>query len=584
MDRWPRITIVTPSYNQGKYIAETIESVLAQEYPNVEHIVMDGGSTDDTLAILRRYPHLKVISEPDRGQSDAINKGFRMATGKIWGYLCSDDTLLPGALHRVAQEIDPARGRHIVMGRCRFIDENSKFTGIEHPSHFASHRRMLEIWKGHLIPQPAVFWTPEVWKTRGPLDMQLKYHMDYDLFCRFSQKYRFHFFDQVIATYRLHTESKTQGWSEADRLEDSIRLSRRYWGSPLVPMYWQLNLSLAWYQFNRVGRARSLYEKAREARHHRQLMRGSLYMLAAGSLAPDVAFYIAVYPRLRRFAKGVLSRILERFADMRRQKPQTAVYMGYTNVWSDRWVGPRLVTTRQVGPGAQRVIIRGEADLRYIRQPFVLTVLIDDQVMGQQRIEQTGHFELDLRLPLPLSAGAHTVEVRSNAWWVHHYIAQSGDYRPLAWRAAPQDPIVLCSSDVAISFADHSRTTATLGCVAFTSGWHEVEANNLDWVRWTPGRGEMRVQLQDNSQVALRGELYSIQRPNTIDVLVNGQKAAMLDVSWEGFGAFGPINCCLKKGDNVIELISHNTPITTPTDSRPLAVAIRNILLEARAF
>ncbi|WP_347244518.1 hypothetical protein, partial [Thermogutta sp.] len=229
-----------------------------------------------------------------------------LATGEIWGYLCSDDTLLPGALHRVAREIDPARGRHVVMGRCRFIDEHGRFTGIEHPSHFESHRRVLEVWKGHMIPQPAVFWTPEVWQRCGGMDVSLKYHMDYDLFCRMSRHYRFYFIDQVLATYRLHAESKTDAWTEADRLEDSIRLSRRYWGSPLRPMYWQLALSLAWYRFHRVGRARRLHGKAQEAWRQRRLLPALVYELAAALLAPEVAFYVGIYPALRRRARGIL--------------------------------------------------------------------------------------------------------------------------------------------------------------------------------------------------------------------------------------------------------------------------------------
>ena len=102
MERRPRISIVTPSFNQAKYIVATIESVMGQDYPNVEHIVIDGGSTDGTLDSLGRYPHLKLVSEPDRGHADAVNKGFRLATGEIWGFLNSDDTLLPGALLRVA--------------------------------------------------------------------------------------------------------------------------------------------------------------------------------------------------------------------------------------------------------------------------------------------------------------------------------------------------------------------------------------------------------------------------------------------------------------------------------------------------
>jgi len=148
----PRISLITSSFNQGRFIARTIESVLAQDYPDVEHIVVDGMSTDSTADVLARFRHLTVIREPDRGQADAINKGFRAATGQIFGFLNSDDTLEPGALRSVADAIDPAAGRHIVMGRCRFIDEEDRFIGVEHPSAFESHRRVLEIWKGHCLP------------------------------------------------------------------------------------------------------------------------------------------------------------------------------------------------------------------------------------------------------------------------------------------------------------------------------------------------------------------------------------------------------------------------------------------------
>ncbi len=434
MERWPRISIVTPSFNQGHYIAETLDSVMAQDYPNLEHIVVDGGSTDGTLNILTRYPHLKVISEPDRGQADAINKGFRLATGDIWGFLNSDDTLLPEALRRVAQEIDSSRGRHIVMGRCRFIDEHGRFIGIEHPSHFESHRRVLEIWKGHMIPQPAVFWTPEVWKTCGAMDETLKYHLDYDLFCRFSRRYRFHAIDQIFATYRLHAESKTEAWTEADRLEDSMRLSRRYWGSPFALRYWQLTLSLALYRFDRVGRGRSWLGQAQEAWRHRQALRALPYALAGGTLAPEVAFYVGVYPPLRERAKGLLKQAVNRFAQMRGIYPQTAVYLDHTEAWSDGWAGPRLVVSREAGPGAQAVVVQGIVDLTYMNQSFVLSVRVDGEDLGQQCIERSGDFALQLPLRDPLSSGLHTVEVEASTWFVPHRFMRNGDFRPLAWR------------------------------------------------------------------------------------------------------------------------------------------------------
>src|SRR5262249_36497560 len=209
MATFPRISVVTSSYNQGRFIGRTIKSVLAQGYPDLEHIVVDGMSTDDTPEVLARYPHLRVVREPDNGQAEAINKGFRLATGNVFCFLNSDDTFLPGALHRVAREIDPARGRHVVMGRCAFVDEDDKSTGVEHPSAFIGHNRVLDVWRLHCVPQPATFWTAEVWRRCGPLDEGEQLVLDYDLMCRISRYYYFHFIDQVLATYRLHKQSKS---------------------------------------------------------------------------------------------------------------------------------------------------------------------------------------------------------------------------------------------------------------------------------------------------------------------------------------------------------------------------------------
>jgi glycosyltransferase involved in cell wall biosynthesis len=435
MQRWPRISIITPSLNQGEYIAETIESVLAQGYPNIEHIVIDGGSTDGTLAVLQRYSHLRIISEPDHGHADAVNKGFKLATGDIWGFLNSDDTLLPGALHRVAQEIDPGRQRCIVMGRCRFVDEHGRFIGTEHPSHFESHRRVLEIWKGHFIPQPAVFWTPEVWRTCGPMDDRLKSAwIDYDLFCKFSKKYAFHFIDQVLATYRLHSQAQTVKWTEAQRLEDCIQLSRRHWGSPVTLMYWQITLSLALYQFNRLGRGRDWLRQAGDAWRHRQVLRAIPYALGGGVLAPEVAFYVGIYPSLRNRAKGFLRLALSRLAERGMVSPQTAVHLEHTEPWGDGWAGPQLVVAREVPPGAQAITLQGQVDLTYMRRPFVLTASVDGKYIGQQCLEQSGEFAFQIPILHALSPGIHTVEVQASSWFVPHRFLRNDDFRPLAWR------------------------------------------------------------------------------------------------------------------------------------------------------
>jgi glycosyltransferase involved in cell wall biosynthesis len=243
----PRISIITPSFNQGAFIEATIRSVLEQGYPDLEHIIIDGGSTDGTLEILARYPHLKVISEPDRGQADAVNKGLRLASGEIIGWLNSDDTYCPGALDGAARHIDPANGVFIAMGRCAYIDEHGAFTGREHPSVFVGHQRVVEIWKGYTIPNPALFFHRQVYEECGGLDESLYFALDYDLFCRYTSRYAILTVDAVWATYRLHTSSKTTEITQGELLERSIPVSRRYWGPIASASFWRYLCSYWWY-------------------------------------------------------------------------------------------------------------------------------------------------------------------------------------------------------------------------------------------------------------------------------------------------------------------------------------------------
>lgn len=245
--KYPFISIVTPSFNQGEFIEETILSVLEQHYPMVEHIIVDGGSTDKTLDILRKYNHLTWISEEDRGQSDAINKGFRMAKGEILGWLCSDDILKSETLLEVGEDINPTLDRYVVVGRSEWIDETGKVLNL-HPF-FGSrdHSQIIRFWKYHPLPQPSVFFHREVFEEFGPLAIDESLAMDYDFWLRISQKYFFYFVDSVFSQYRLHMSSKCMTQHlEAHR--DLSRLSHRYWGSKFTMFYWTNWLS---YHFSR---------------------------------------------------------------------------------------------------------------------------------------------------------------------------------------------------------------------------------------------------------------------------------------------------------------------------------------------
>jgi glycosyltransferase involved in cell wall biosynthesis len=126
---WPQVSVVTPSYNQEQFIEETIRSVLLQGYPNLEYIIIDGGSIDESVEIIRKYADWLAywVSEPDRGQTDALNKGFARAHGEIVAWLNSDDTYEPGTLRRVAQEFGEDQARVVIYGNCNFVDENGSF-------------------------------------------------------------------------------------------------------------------------------------------------------------------------------------------------------------------------------------------------------------------------------------------------------------------------------------------------------------------------------------------------------------------------------------------------------------------------
>lgn len=433
----PLISLVTPSYNQGGFIREAIESVLAQDYSSVEHIVIDGGSTDATLRILSEYTHLRVISERDRGHADAINKGFRLAKGAILGFLNSDDRLLPGALRRVSTEVDPEHGRHVVMGRCRFVDEQGRFTGIEHPSHFESHTRVLEVWKGHMIPQPAVFWSREAWQRCGPMRADcVSAWIDYDLFCRISKVYRFWFVDQVIADYRLHPGSKTVSMTESECLEECIAISRKYWGSRWTPGHWHLALSLAAFRFDRLGRGRAWLRKAQEARRMHNVLGALLFGVAGTALAPEVTFYVGLYPRLRDRVIPALAGSVWYSRHGRRMEidPRVAAFMEYADVWPDGWVGPKLALSLSLPTDAKRLKIEGWTDLGYVGRRLVLVASVDGRVIGATRIAKTGEFSLEFPLGEPLSAPMHIVEVRASHWFVPDQYTHNADCRPLVWK------------------------------------------------------------------------------------------------------------------------------------------------------
>jgi glycosyltransferase involved in cell wall biosynthesis len=215
---WPRISIVTPSYNQGRFIEETMRSVLLQGYPDLEYIVMDGGSTDHTVEIIRPYePWLAYwVSERDRGQTQAINKGMERATGEIVAWLNSDDLYLPGALARVASVWEQGQTHwlvgKVVIGKSLGSPDNQTLR-------ISSSRAFLEIAGGWLLKgrhrrtftQPEVFISRRAWTAVGGLFERLSLLMDYHLWAKLSaQGYAPRYVPEAVAFFRLHESQKTQ--------------------------------------------------------------------------------------------------------------------------------------------------------------------------------------------------------------------------------------------------------------------------------------------------------------------------------------------------------------------------------------
>jgi glycosyltransferase involved in cell wall biosynthesis len=263
---WPKISIVTPSFNQGRFIEETIRSVLLQNYPNLEYIIIDGGSTDESVEIIEKYaPWIQYwITEKDNGQSHAINKGFKVASGDVIGWINSDDFLLENALFAVANGYAKNPDSIGWVGTCKFTDKIGRVKTEDRPPVFSADLSFAAYGDKPYICQPSCFFSRSAFTNVGMLNEELHYVMDVDLWLRLSRIGEFKSLGKYVACARKYSEIKTHqnpamryverlvvSWkakefnlARSQMIEYSIKLGRQhYLNSGFQDM---LLLNLAW--------------------------------------------------------------------------------------------------------------------------------------------------------------------------------------------------------------------------------------------------------------------------------------------------------------------------------------------------
>ncbi len=249
MNKFPKISIITPSFNQAKFIRITIDSVLSQNYPNLEYIVMDGGSTDGTIEILKSYgKRITWYFQKDKGQSDALNRGFKMVTGEIIGFINSDDFLEENALIKISEYFNHHKDAFWLTGKCRVVDEK----GEEVRRLITKYKNLfLKIFRSkkillivNYISQPSTFWRKEAFEKCGYFDVDLHYSMDYDFWLRMSRLYKLYYIDCYLACYRVHDSSKAVT-SPEKQFRAEYDIVKRYSNNGLVRLIHKIHSATA---------------------------------------------------------------------------------------------------------------------------------------------------------------------------------------------------------------------------------------------------------------------------------------------------------------------------------------------------
>ena len=425
MRNLPTISIIVPSFNQCAFIGETLQSLVDQNYPNLEVIIQDGQSTDGAVEVARdyveRFPAIfRLHVEQDSGQADALNRGFARTQGEILGFLNTDDTLYPNCLHSVAAAIEPRRSRYIVFGRCLFTGEDSPYVGVEHPAEHPSQFEFLAIWKrGHnILPQPSVFWHRKVWDRCGGFDSQEQHVLDYDLFCRFGQSFQFHRVDELWSTYRMHAVSKSAQSTETEVLEMSIAVSRRYWGPWWTPLRWRCEISYWLHNQHLHEHARHYARQAEQFAQEGRKLRTLWAFFQTLFYSPQMARDRLLGAWLANHQLRLLELLLT---------PDE----GFTGQHGDSWIGPTYRTILEVPKNSTHLAIT----LRHLPQGHHQKVECELWINGTKFADALANTEADFSLSADLTKVKPSIcelEIRTTGYFVPRDVHNTPDDRKLS--------------------------------------------------------------------------------------------------------------------------------------------------------
>lgn len=253
----PKISLITPSYNQAQYLERTILSIIEQNYPNLEYIIMDGGSTDESIQIIQKYADKLSywVSTKDNGQSDAIRCGFEKSTGDILAWVNSDDLLLPNSLAHVAEMFKCNPGKHFLAGGHIDIDKDNNTLWCHWPV-LPSFEKLLLV--GFYLGQPACFWSREIYNSVGGLDPSIQFIMDQDLFLRILKKNSSMVTNRLLACFRHHSMSKSATMEDVHQKE--LSNLKNFWGYSKLNEQDGIRVRLLWKLSTYIKRAPKLFK------------------------------------------------------------------------------------------------------------------------------------------------------------------------------------------------------------------------------------------------------------------------------------------------------------------------------------